>query len=256
MRSRVLGAAAAVLLAIVGTWLMMTYVSGAEERAWAGVETTAVLVVTEAVPAGTASDVALLSVEQQELPAKAIAEGVVVDTASLAGQVTTVDLVPGEQLLSTRFAPPEEADAEAESPVVELPAGYQELSISLDAERTVGGKLAAGDTVGVFISIGNKTETGPTVTHLTLHKVLITDIQGGSSPRTSEDAAPEPAAEEPAAPTDALPSNALMFTLALTSAEAEKVVWGQEFGTIWLSLEPEDAVEDGTQQITRENVHQ
>ena len=37
-----------------------------------------------------------------------------------------------------------------------------------------------------------------------------------------------------------------MVTLAVTAADAEKVVYAAEHGTIWLSNEPTDAVATGT----------
>lgn len=36
------------------------------------------------------------------------------------------------------------------------------------------------------------------------------------------------------------------MTLALSAPDAEKLVFGMEWGTVWLSYEPEDANEDGT----------
>ena len=47
----------------------------------------------------------------------------------------------------------------------------------------------------------------------------------------------------------------LMITLALTSKEAEPVVWAMEHGTVWLSLEPADADTSGTTVIGQQNVY-
>jgi pilus assembly protein CpaB len=33
------------------------------------------------------------------------------------------------------------------------------------------------------------------------------------------------------------------------------VVYGQEFGTIWLSDEPSTAVQEGTRELTREGIY-
>jgi pilus assembly protein CpaB len=261
VRNRVLGAVAALLLAALGTALVMMYVGGAEERAFAGVETTPILIVTQPVPAGTPADIALQSAELQELPARAVAADAVVDGAAVADLVTTVDLVVGEQLLSSRFASPEKVTADE---AIEVPTGEQELSISLDAERTVGGQLVPGDTVGVFISIGNGTEQLPSPefrsTGFSIHKVLVTNIQSAPAPPAAEPAA-EPTSEpidieDESTDSEVLPIGELMFTFSVTAEEAEKIVWGREFGTLWLSREPANAIEDGTRVITRENVLQ
>jgi pilus assembly protein CpaB len=57
VKSRLLGGIAALVLAVVGAILLFVYVQGAANRAQAGLEPVNVLVVQEAIPAGTkASD--------------------------------------------------------------------------------------------------------------------------------------------------------------------------------------------------------
>ncbi|TQM96424.1 hypothetical protein FB476_1292 [Ornithinimicrobium humiphilum] len=41
----------------------------------------------------------------------------------------------------------------------------------------------------------------------------------------------------------------MLVTLALAAADAEKLVYAMEFGTVWLSLEPESASEDDTKVV-------
>jgi pilus assembly protein CpaB len=177
------------------------------------------------------------------VPAKALPADAVSDPAAISGLVTTVDLVPGEQLLNTRFRDPATSQNPADIPV---PAGMQEVSILLEPQRSVGGRLQAGDTVGVFISLGAGITKPPTeVTHLTLHKVLVTALHGTSA--TAGGATPE---ATPGAATEDV-----LITLALTAADAEKVVYGQEFGTIWLSDEPSTAGADGTRELTKEGIY-
>ena len=43
-----------------------------------------------------------------------------------------------------------------------------------------------------------------------------------------------------------------MVTLAVNSHNAETIIYGAEHGTLWLSLEPPDAVMSGTRVVTRE----
>lgn len=238
MNSRVLASAAAAVLAVAGSFLLVSYTNGAEQRALAGVQTSEVLIVSVAVPAGTPADVVLQSATRQEVPAKARPADAVTDPAAITGLVSTVNLVPGEQLLSTRFRDP----ATAENPgIIAVPAGMLEVSILLEPQRTVGGRLKAGDTVGVFLSVKAPAEA----THLTLHQVLVTAVQG--TPAAAED--PTSGASQAAA------SESVMVTLALTAADAEKVVYGQEFGTIWLSAEPATAAREGTRELNREGVY-
>lgn len=243
MKSRVLASVVAVVLAVAGSILLIAYTNGAEQRALAGVQTADVLIVSTAVPAGTPAEVVLQSATKQAVPAKALAADAVSDPATVRGLVSTVDLVPGEQLLSSRFRDP----ATMQDPgTITVPAGMQEVSILLEPQRSVGGRLQAGDTVGVFISLGAGITKPPAeLTHLTLHKVLVTGVQGTAAP--AEDSTPGASPEAP--------SKDVMVTLALSAADAEKVVYGQEFGTIWLSDEPSTAGQEGTRELTREGVY-
>ena len=243
MKSRVLASVAAVVLAVAGSILLIAYTNGAEQRALAGVQTAEVLIISAAVPAGTPADVVLRSATKQAVPAKALAADAVSDPAAISGLVTTVDLVSGEQLLSTRFRDPATSQDPGGIPV---PAGMQEVSILLEPQRSVGGRLEAGDTVGVFISIGAGITKPPAeLTHLTLHKVLVTAVQG----------TPAQAEGSTSGASSGAPSEDVLVTLALTAADAEKVVYGQEFGTIWLSDEPSTAGQDGTRELSREGIH-
>ena len=104
MRRRLLAASAALVLALVGTVVLVAYVRGADARALAGVQTVDVLVVAQPVPAGTAAAELAGLVRAEQVPVKAAVPGRVADLADLAGQVATVDLQPGEQLLAARFA--------------------------------------------------------------------------------------------------------------------------------------------------------
>ena len=172
---RLLAAFAALLLLVVGTVVLLAYVNGADARALAGVKTVQVLVAAQPIPAGTSGDQLAELVRTEAVPAKTAVEGRVTDLASLSGRVATVEILPGEQLLAARFAQPDDLKAPG---TVAVPAGLQEVSVLLEPQRAVGGRLAAGDTVGVVISLKDETAA----THAVLHKVLVTQVQGAPAP--------------------------------------------------------------------------
>jgi pilus assembly protein CpaB len=244
MRRRLLAAFAALVLLVVGAAVLVAYVRGADARALAGARTVEVLVVDELIPEGTSgSDLAGL-VRTEILPAKAALEGRVTDLSSLTGRVSTVELLPGEQLLASRFESPDDLQPPG---TVAVPAGAQEISVLLEPQRAVGGRLAAGDTVGVLVSL--KFEDGTSASHAVLHGVLVTQVQGAPAPAT-DDGDPETASAGGAAP-----SSSLMITLAVSAAQAEAVVFGIEHGTVWLTLEPTGAGIGGTDVITQGNIY-
>jgi pilus assembly protein CpaB len=235
---RLLAAVAALLLLVVGTAVLVAYVNGADSRALAGVRTVDVLVADALIPEGTPADELAGLVRTEMVPAKTAVDGRVEDLDALDGRVATVDILPGEQLFAGRFARPGELNGPG---TVAVPEGMQEVSVLLDPQRAVGGRLAAGDTVGVYLSQVLQDGTGQT--SVVLHRVLVTQVQGAPS-------APAPDAEsgtETAA--SGAPAASLMVTLAITSRDAETVVFGAEHGTLWLSLEPEGAETGGTRVL-------
>jgi pilus assembly protein CpaB len=160
--------------------------------------------------------------------------------------VADADILPGEQLLTGRFVDPESMTAPGQ---VDVPAGLQEVSVLLEPQRAVGGRLAAGDHVAIFVSL--VFQDGTSNTHAVLHDVLVTQVQGAPAPV-------DPAAESDTATASSgtpLPSSSLMVTLAVTARQAEPVIFGVEHGTLWLSHEPDGADTAGTDVITQGNIY-
>jgi pilus assembly protein CpaB len=245
VRRRLLAAAAALVLLVAGTAVLLAYVRGADDRALAGVRTVEVLVADELIPEGTPASELTGLVRTELMPAKAALADRVTDVASLAGQVAGVDLLPGEQLVSGRFVDPSALGTPGTVPV---PDGLQEISVLLEPQRAVGGRLAAGDTVGVFVSL--TFDDGTATTHEVLHHVLVTQVQGApAAVPAGETGDPQTASSGPA------PSGSLLVTLAVEAGDAETVVFGVEHGTLWLSLEPAGATTDGTEITHQGNVY-
>ncbi|MCW2583308.1 MAG: hypothetical protein JWQ53_2098 [Klenkia sp.] len=230
MNRRLLAAVLALLLAVLGGVVLVGWVNGADARALAGTRTVPVLVIVEDVPAGTPVEELGDAVELSELPAMSVSGGALDSLDSVAGFVTGTDFAAGEQLVAARF---EDPDAALPAGTVEVPTGLSEVSVLLDPQRAVGSRLAAGDTVGVYVSQVLSDGTGQT--HAVLHGVLVTQVQGAPAPTEAD---PEADAETVAA---GAPTGALLVTLAVRSADAESVVYGQEHGTVYLSLEPAGA---------------
>jgi pilus assembly protein CpaB len=251
---RIVAAVLALALALVGTVVLVAYVRGADARALAGVETTTVLVVTRPVPEGTPASDLEGAVRLEQVPSKVVPAGTVSDLADLGDRVSTVDLQAGEQVLASRFV-----DESSLLPpgTVEPEPGDSEVSVLLEPQRAVGGRLSAGDEIGVYISMdlsGNVDEDPEEekigTTHATLHGVLVTQVQGAPAPATGEDGDVETASTGSAAP-----SGSVMVTLALPARDAEIVVFGMEHGSVWLTLEPEGADLSDTEIVTQGNVY-
>ena len=150
MSRKVSGVVVALLLAAIGTTILVRYVQGAEERALEGEELVDVLVVDEDIPAGTPAVELAELVRVEQVPAKVRADGAVADLAELEELVAEVDLASGEQLLSSRFAARQAFEARPAG--LTIPEGLVEVTLALDPERAVGGLIAPGDSVAVFAS--------------------------------------------------------------------------------------------------------
>jgi pilus assembly protein CpaB len=174
-----------------------------------------------------------------------------------------VDLIAGEQVVSSRFADPAQLEAESD---VEVPEGLQEVTISLEPQRAVGGRIEPGDTIGFFASfnlrdkrdeeqIANEEqdylrEELSETTKMILHKVLVTNVQVEQLPQ-----APGEDDDGERTGPDLAPTGNLLITLAVDVPQAERIVFVAEHGMIWLSSENEDADESGSRLRTPRNIY-
>ncbi len=241
MRTRLLAALAALVLAVIGAVLVGSYVQSADQRALAGVETAEVLLVAKLIPAGTPAEQLGEFLVKKVIPKSAIAADALSELTDAGGKVAAIDLMPAEQLLSSRLVDPASLQAPG---TVEVPEGMQEITIQLGADRTVGGRLAAGDTVGVIVSFADG-PNAPT-TQFVFHKVLITSIQGAPTQ--------DPEAETAGAPP--VPGGSMLVTFARSAPDAQKIVYAAQYGSIWLSKEPATADESGAGTVTRKDFPQ
>ena len=243
MKTRLIGAILAIVLAAAGAVVLIGYVNSADARAADGAAMVPVFVVTNEVPLGTPAEQIGDFVTVKKIPALAAVPGGVTKLSELKGQVSDAALQPGEQLIASRWVEPAALAASGE---VDIPDGMQAVTITLPVEQAVGGTIKAGDTVGIVIS--DRTE--PRVTKQSLHKVLVLSVQQGPAfIPTSENADADPNAEVE-------PVSALMITVARKTPDVEVLVWGQVHGVVWLTLEPEAADESGSRVVDKGGVFQ
>lgn len=265
MRRRIIALVAALLLAGVGTFVLVGFVRGAADRATAGEELAAVYVVERTVPEGTDGATVGNYVAISEVPQKVRAADAVTDLADLAGFVNNVSLVPGEQLLAGRFVPPTELDQRRDdlpSRRVEVPEGMLELPVRLPVEAALGGIIDAGDTVAVVASfddyngsVGTTVEVDDTViaipesvegeeaaaglkaTHILVHNALVVEVQADSAPTFS---GTDEEGELEASSALLAPSTSFIITFALEPADVERMVFAAQYGSLWLASQTPD----------------
>ncbi len=274
---RAIGIMGAVAVAALGMLLLVGYVRGAEDRALAGEELVEVLVVDKPIAQGTPADILTPFVRLERVPTKVFADGGIAELSALADLVASTDLLPGEQLVVSRFVAAETLE---EHDRIEAPADTLEVTIAISPERALGGQLVPGDVVAVIASFApfdlntfEPSELGPgeiidpneiflgssdsenatsvkspSATSLILHNVLVTSVQLEQLPRTVGE-------EVPADTPDLAPTGNLLITLAASTDAVERLVFTAEHGFIWLAAEGADVVDSPTKIQTRETVY-
>jgi len=240
-KRRITGIVAAVLCAIIGTASLVGYVSSAKNKAEAKEALMDVYVVDKLVPKGSDADTIKASVSTDKVPSRLVQPGAVNDLHDVsADEVAASDLQPGDQLVAARLAAKNQVDQSVQDKV--------QVSAQLTPERAVGGTIAKGDTVGVYLSFGPSGDaTPPSTTHLELQKVLVTNVQTTNQPVQPN--------EDNKAGVEQVTASEYIVTLALTPAQSERFVFATEFGHVWLANEPATVSDDGTQLITLGNVY-
>ncbi|NNL47748.1 MAG: hypothetical protein HKO76_05235 [Acidimicrobiia bacterium] len=265
-----LGVVLSIVLAILGTFVLIRYVQSAEDRALADQETVEVLVVSDTIPEGATLEEVALNVSTKRIPVSAQALGSVSDLSQIEGEVTSVNLVPGEQIVNSRFTTLAVLESSQE---IDVPDDLLEVTLSLSPERAVGGSLEPGDIVAYVASFepfelsgavaseednetvqvvvdGQRLATEekpktPNVSHIILHKLLVTSVQIEELPVPEAETAAEERGVELA------PTGNLLITLAADAPAIEKMVFTAEFGNVWLAREGEEASELDTAIISR-----
>ena len=232
MTTRIIAVILAAVLAIVGATLLIFYVRGADERAFDGAKLTQVLIVKDDIASGTAASDLGTSVDLESVPSAYVAEGAITDVSQLKGLVAAVSLKPGEQVLASRFVSPDAFGAGGGS--VAVPKGLQEITVSLDVQRVVGGTLVAGDLVGVFGSLPTD-NVDPARTQLIESKILVTSV--------ARDSSLDPSTQQT--------SGAVLVSLAVTADQAQRIIYDLEFGQVYLSRQSKTVAPVTSGPVTR-----
>lgn len=266
MTRRIAAIVGAVVLALVGTVALASYVSRAEQRARAGEDLIEVYVVATAIPTGTPAEEIEAMVVVEEIPVKVRPQGAVDSLPSLAGTVAGVDLVPGEPLIAARFLPRDEVTDRAAG--IDIADDLVEVTVELEPQRAVGGLLEPGQRVMAVASFepfeltrtvvpvdgepvpvpGAVAEasagTTPNETDVLLRKVLVTAVQEPQS-RSEEQADDR---------LTTAPGTTVFVTLAVSPIDATRVVFAAEFGFLWLAIERDSVPEASIPGQTRGSV--
>lgn len=228
MRGRGLVGGLALLLALVATGLVFLYVKNVKDDAEKGQNAVSVIISKEDIPAGTQLDdlVSAGSFDSATITEDAVVRGAVTDLAQLEGQTTSSAILSGEQISTARL----QGGTQPAGGNLGIPKGYLAVTLPLDSPRIAGGALQRGDHVTVFGTFDNGGQPGGTGAGTSAAAVTVTLVPNVEMLKVN--------AVTDQGVTGASASLSSTVTLALLPKDAQKVVFAQEKGTIWLGLLP------------------
>ena len=143
-----LGIGAVVLAAI----LLVVYLDRYRDRVGGENAPTPVLVAKQLIPQGTPGTlVASQSMyAPTTLPQKEVVVGAISDPAYLSGRAAAADIFPGSQLTAASFAASDTASVDSQ-----ITGTQRAISISIDAVHGSSSQVQAGDSVDVYITVGD-----------------------------------------------------------------------------------------------------
>jgi pilus assembly protein CpaB len=253
MKRRILAILVALALALLGCLAVVAYVGAADERALADREAVWVLVATQRIPAGTTAARVRTGgyVERVAMPAATVPTDALGELAAdLDALAVTADVQARQLLLRGMFG-----ESTRLSGGLALPEGKLAISVEMTAAGRVAGFVRPGSKVAVFdtftmqegkgrIPAGDGLSSGHDANHAT--RVLLPRVEviavgerGTAGAVTSAPAA----GASPAAGGGSTKSGAsakagatVLVTVAVTQAEAERLVHAALTGTLYLAL--------------------
>ncbi|MCY4727544.1 Flp pilus assembly protein CpaB [Nocardioides sp. STR2] len=227
----------AVLIALIGTALIVVYVQGIDARAAEGQELVEVLVATETLESGESVSAAQEAgkFDTKEVRRDDVVEGALSSTSSISDLVATGAIYPGEQLIAKKFG------TLGDTASLVIPDEKMAVSVELTDWERVAGFVNPGNEVAIFGTAispvrlapnGDETKLGDW-TRVVLGRVQVVGVGTTSvTSRTTRSDDGEQVVEE-------VPKTIL--TLAVSQAEAEKLIHADRTTELTFALLTDDS---------------
>ncbi len=253
MTRRISLVATALVLALIGTFAVLTYVNRADARAVSGMDPVSAYVAEQSVSAGTrlkdAVDEKLIVAER--LPRKTVPAGALLSvTARTADEVATTNIAEGELVMAARFG-----YAAVDTGGLPIPKGDLAVSLPLEDPQRVGGFVKPGseiavfdtyNTLGTFDANGNLKpgDTGlvagdglsdghpnDRATRLLLPRVSVIGVGSSVAAPANLNKSADASNGQKSAQSDVV-----IVTVAVTQQQAEKLILAIQTGHLYLGL--------------------
>ncbi|NLT53679.1 MAG: Flp pilus assembly protein CpaB [Actinomycetales bacterium] len=217
-----------VLLAGLGTVMVYLYAQRADERATRDQTLVRVLFATGPIPEGTSAEQAAEQglLEARPFPQRYVPRTAVQDVKVLGTKVSLTKIAADQPILLGQFGAPSEV-----SMPVDIPPGKMAVAVELSDPARVVGLVGPSSMVTVFATVND--ERRGEVTQVLLPKVQVLRV-GQSVPAGSRPAGTRAGSNDEEVARQIL-------TLAVDASEAQKVIFAQKRGQLWLALLRPDA---------------
>jgi len=211
---------AAFVMAAAATVGVFAYVHSVKQDAKAGQDLVQVIVSKQDIPAGTSLDTLVSSgaFKTQAVPTDAVVPGAVTSLSELSSKQTSLPILAGEQIPTARLS-----GGTLGGGVLGIPRGYEALTLSLDSENVVGNEVRKGDHVTIYGSFDAKLAAQAETAVDGVVVTLVPDVLVLEGPSASDSSVSTGNGE---------------ITLSLKPADAQKLIYAQEQGQVWLTLLP------------------
>lgn len=213
---------ASVGLAGVAAFALTSYVRAIEVKAIQGTKPVLTFVAKDTIPSGTKGRDAISGglISRQPVPFGLLIDTRIKTLEEIENRVSQFTIFKGQQVLSPAFA-----DAVRTKGLLPIPADRQAMSVEVSTPPGVASFVQPGDQVSIVAMIDHPTQ-GPRVGYL-LQNVEVLAV----GQRTSTDG------DRPA---NSQQQQKILFTLALTSGEVEKLALAIFQGQVYFTLLPPD----------------
>ena len=201
----ILGIVAAVLAAIA----LLVYLNHYRNSVNSGAQPVSVLVAKSLIQKGTPGNVVGTTglYQVSSIPKDQVKTGAYVDPQTLTGKVATVDIYPGQQLTANDFAA-----GNGNALTQNLSRTQRAVVVPLDSPAEIGGQLAAGDHVDVWVLINAETSSG-------VSRPLVREVLQDMTVMTAG-------------------ANGGNVTIRATPKQAGELIFASQNAKIWLALRP------------------
>jgi Flp pilus assembly protein CpaB len=235
----------AIILAGVAVFAITRYVGGIEDRAFQDAELVEVFVAKGVIPAGTRAETAISQglIERDQMPRVNRPSGAITALEQIAGLAAIDRILPGDVVVQARFGDPATAAAQ-----FEIPDGLQAISVEVGIPPGVAGYIKPDDNISVIAHIDvpepaapvigpdgtlvqPEAADGPTETR---SQFLVQDVQvlavGRRVVVTNEQGQTQDQVQQ---------TESVLVTIAVTSDQAERLVFALNEGSLYMTLLPE-----------------